>query len=79
MKECGKINFEIIIALVVSQMYPCFQGNVLDVSLLFPLIRPRKIIHIHLCIYIHSYYNIFLLLLTGQLTTTYLATQPLIS
>ena len=24
-------------------MYPCFQGNVSNTSLLFPLIRPRKV------------------------------------
>ena len=27
-------------------MYPCFQGNISDVSLLFPLIRPRKVVHV---------------------------------
>ena len=26
-------------------MYPCFQGYTRFVSLLFPLIRPRKVIH----------------------------------
>ena len=26
-------------------MYPCFQGYMRFVSLLFPLIRPRKVIH----------------------------------
>ena len=26
-------------------MYPCFQGYMIFVSLLFPLIRPRKVIH----------------------------------
>ena len=29
-------------------MYPCFQGYMRFVSLLFPLIRPRKVIHSHL-------------------------------
>ena len=27
-------------------MYPCFQGYIRFVSLLFPLTRPRKVIHI---------------------------------
>ena len=29
-------------------MYPYFQGYMRFVSLLFPLIRPRKVIHIHI-------------------------------
>ena len=29
-------------------MYPCFQGYMRFVSLLFPLIRPRKVIHTHM-------------------------------
>ena len=27
-------------------MYPCFQGNISDVSLHFPLIHPRKVVHL---------------------------------
>ena len=34
-------------------MYPCFQGNILDVSLLFPLIRPHKVVHKELYILYH--------------------------
>ena len=26
-------------------MHPCFQRNISDVSLLFPLIHPRKVVH----------------------------------
>ena len=29
-------------------MHPCFQGNISDVSLLFPLIRPHKVVHINM-------------------------------
>ena len=30
-------------------MYPCFQGNISDVFLLFPLICPCKVVHIIIC------------------------------
>ena len=38
-------------------MYPCFQGYMRFVSLLFPLIRPRKVIHIR---QIHPLYSCYI-------------------
>ena len=51
-------------------MYPCFQGNISNVSLLFPFIRPHKVVHmmikallVYEVLYKSSYENYFIIVL----------------